>query len=263
MRNLLVPTQLAATLAALLLAGCGGGGSAASGTATGASAGSSFVSRADLICRTRNDAQVAANHLLNGTASGAGRFTTELGIAYQKQIAALRALSPPAQARSAFDAFVADQESILGNIQAATKAVQKNDVNTYRAQQGQAFATEIASLPKASAAGLTICAEKLPPSDQEAIRKLAIEGAVNPSTELCVHSITHHFLVTNFDGDVNKCKEQITQSRATSAQVTHLYGILPSATVFLTQKGANPPKLLLTFLKEGGTWRVDSVAPQP
>ena len=64
-------------------------------------------------------------------------------------------------------------------------------------------------------------------------------------------------------GDVNKCREQITQSPASSAQVTQLYGILPSATVFLTQQGASPPKLLLTFLKQQGVWRLDSAAPQP
>ncbi|MFL5823495.1 MAG: hypothetical protein ACJ764_08655 [Solirubrobacteraceae bacterium] len=263
MRKFVVPTQVLATLAALVLAGCGGGGSTGSGTGTSASGGSSFVSRADFVCRTRNDAQVAANQNLNGSASGAVRFTTALGTAYQKEIVGLKALSAPASAHSPFEAFIADQESILNNVHAATQDAQKGDVNGYKTEQGRAFATEIASLPKASAAGLTVCAEKLPASDQAAIRKLAIDGSVNPTADLCVHSVTHHFLVTNFQGSVTKCEAQITKNHATSATITQLYGILPSATAFETQQGANPPKLLLGFMKEKGTWRVDSVAPAP
>jgi hypothetical protein len=263
MRKFVVAMQVLGTPAVLFLAGCGGGGSPGKTTGASAATGSSFVSQADFICRTRNDANVVASQRILSSPAAAAAFTTEVAAAYQKEIAGLKALHPPASAKDPFAAFIADEQSILNSVHMATQAAQKSDVTGFQAAHGQALATEIDSLPKASAAGLTICAQKLPASDQSAIKKLAIEGSVNPTPDLCVHSVTHHLLLTNFGGSVTKCEEQIATQKATSAQVTHLYGILPSATVLLTQQGASPSKVLLGLLKEKGTWRVDSAGPQP
>lgn len=257
-----MPMLLLSAGTAVFLAACGGS-SGSGDTGTSAGPGSSFVSRADFACRTRNDATVAASQIVLKTSAQAALFTREIASAYEKELTVLSALKPPASAKNAFAAFVADEESIANSAHQASAAADAGNVDGFNQAHHQALTTEVDSLPKAAAAGLTVCAQKLPASDQAAIKQLAITGTGHPTAAFCSEGITHHFLVTNFDGNQGKCREDLGQTKATTVQVTQLYGILPSATVYVTQQGPKPAELLLGVLKQKGTWRIDSAGPAP
>src|SRR5437764_14768827 len=117
MRRFVIPVPVAGVMSALVLAGCGGGGGTSgsgSGTGTNAAGGSAFAAAANAACQRRSEIQLAATESAGSTAASAVGFTKTLGSAYQAEISSLKALTPPSSAKSQFDSFVADQESILG-----------------------------------------------------------------------------------------------------------------------------------------------------
>lgn len=239
-----------------LLAACGGSGSGG---------GSSFVSKADAACRTRGEAVAAASQSVATTASDAALYAGKIGSAFRNEVNTLRQLKPSANAKSSFDAFLTDERSIVHLAGAAQNAARANNAQTYGADAKAVLITQQRGLSKAAAAGLPICAQKLPASEQQPIKALAIASSVHPKASMCTSSVTKNYLAIIWQGSVSKCEHGIVKSPATSATVTQLFGIVPGAWVYVTQSGVPAPerKALLFFVKQNGTWKINSIQPQP
>lgn len=248
--------SLAAAVVAVI-AGCGSSNSSSS------SGSSSFAANADAACKADSERSTAAARNFNGTAQAAAQLMSSYASSQDTLIAKLKKLTPPSNAKSAYNAIIADEVSIRSDIQKARGAAQSNDIKTFTAAQHHASIVGQDIRSKAAAAGLTLCAGKLPDADVAAIKKLAVAGAVHPTPSLCTTSVTQRFLTTAFHGSVATCKKQIVMNVAKSATVEKVYGIDPAATAVIRQVGATPARLQLSLLKENGTWKVDEASPAP
>ncbi len=259
MRRLETGSAGLAIAAAIALTACGGGSNSSSTSGTSAS----FVIKANAACQTGSAAFLAAQAKPVTSTSAAVALAGNLAGIVQQEVSSLKALTPPSNVASAYQTFVGKQQEQLSDLQAGKSAAQKNDNAAFTASQARFFAATVQSLPYASTAGLSICAEQLPASDQAAIKQLAVTTATHPTASDCTSVFTQRLIATNFGGSVAKCQQEFPKGAAPSASVLVLYGVLPAATVILHQ-GSKPSSVVLDLLKVNGTWKIDSAqAPSP
>lgn|GEM_PF-6152791 len=241
--------------AAAILVGCGGGSSSSSS--------SGFAAKADAACKKGSDQALAADNRFTPSAAGAVTLMTAYETAIGQEISTLRSLTPPASTKAVFNAFIADLGGVSTEFENAKTAAQSNNLKAYNAAQNRIDAKSVVAYKQAASAGLTLCAGKLPAADVAALTTLVVAGAVHPTASMCRTSMTQAFLNSNYRGSVAVCEREFPASRVKSAQVTAIYGILPSATIYLTQSARSVPHLELTALKVSGVWKIDQVRTLP
>jgi hypothetical protein len=160
LRPTIAPAAVAATIVALLVAGCGG--SSNGNTTASASAKSPMVARADALCKTLNERRKAANKQVGAVTSIASlRKVAEVAPFLQaferNTLAELRKLTPPSELATAWQKILAGAELLTeraGKLGASASAKNLKAVEAL-IKEDQTIEKEL--IPIATKAGFKHC----------------------------------------------------------------------------------------------------------
>jgi hypothetical protein len=134
--------------AAVLISACGGSDSLS---------GEDFISQADKVCRQNQQQFDRIQRKPPRTAAQAETQAAALVGVAQDALDELRDLTPPEDARDAYDRYLASRERALGFLEDGRDAAAGNDPKAYAAAKRKAAAEQATRLQLARAVGLRVC----------------------------------------------------------------------------------------------------------
>lgn len=150
---------LAAFVAALPIAGCGGGGeSSTSTTASGEPlTKQELIAKGDAICKQANNLFAQLQQSPPTTPESAVTFTQKLIHIQETELSQLRDLHPPAPLKSSLDDYVRALDENIGVLKKGLKAAQQNDATGYAKAQAETVSEQVKRLQLARAVGFREC----------------------------------------------------------------------------------------------------------
>jgi hypothetical protein len=164
MTNVLRPTialaAVAATIAVLLVAGCGGSSKSTGSNGTTASA-SPMVTRADAICKVLNEHRKAANKEVGKVSSASLKKIAELAPFLQaferNTLAELRKLTPPSEIAAPWEKILAGAELLADHASKLGEAASDKNLKAVEALVAEDQRSEKELIPIATKAGFKHC----------------------------------------------------------------------------------------------------------
>lgn len=251
MRNLLILICGALSVA---LAACGGGGGQ-----------SSLAKNADPICTTLTSRYVQTYKTV-GPVTGAtqaaalvGGLHTDEQQAYN-QLKGVKASSGAAD-YSQFLSSMNQQISILGQAQ---QAAQSNDPKTFNKLNTQYWTVNGQLTAAAAKAGLTACAQKLPPDQQTAVKQVVVRTGTTGDPAQCTQDFTPAYVVEQF-GSPSKCVAAQKQPQSIkSVDISSIIGVSKVAAWAIAVPHGGPAggkRFRVMLFYENGRWVINSNSP--
>ena len=234
---------------------------AACGAGTGGGATENFSAKADAICKSRAAEALPVLQSNPRSARDAAARAGRLASIAQRYTTQLRTLKAPLKVRAAYESFLRKQRQLVSLLRRAQSDARRGDRAAVDRDQRRYDAVAISSESDAARARLRICAAKLPAADEKTIRTMVHDAELDPSRFECTEHVTRHFIEALFGGSVRACRKRIARARADSVTIGHVSGVLPAASVELTEtRGGRTRHLTIYLIKRGGRWKLDDVA---
>jgi hypothetical protein len=141
---------LAGVLCAVALSACGGGGGSSS---------SDFLSKGDAVCRAGQSEFDSLQATPPKSAKQAAAQTAKLIAVSQDEVRKLRALTPPASLRSAFDAYLKSRDEAIAVLRKGEDAANRNDPQGYASAKQEVAAGQPRRYDLAKKVGFKVCSK--------------------------------------------------------------------------------------------------------
>jgi hypothetical protein len=251
---------LGATLAAIVIAACGGDDSGGSGERLIAAADEICSEDAERSIEISNDARP-----LDGPDATVG-YLSELRSSREMTVSELSELEAPADLTDDYEAYLEGRREAAGAIDAGIDAARAGDQEAFieARDRGEELAGAYEKIGKRI--GFGACAAILPSDQAELARKNLTEAATSADPDrVCDLLATDEYIEDRF-GSREECvgAQEEQQGAQVEVEITDLSGIedvSARATLEFVDQNGGRPRFDVNAVYEDGTFKVDAVAP--
>lgn len=251
---------LGATLAAIVIAACGGDDSGGSGE--------SLIAAADEICSEDAERSIEIfgdARPLDGPGATI-EYLSELRSSREMTVSELSELEVPADLTDDYEAYLEGRREAGGAIDAGIDAAQAGDQEAFieARDRGKELAGAYEKIGKRI--GFGACAAILPSDQAELARKNLTEAATSADPErVCDRLATDEYIEDRF-GSREECvgAQEEQQGTQVEVEITELSGVedvSARATLELVDEDGGGARFDINAVYEDGTFKVDAVAP--